>query len=382
MNIVIAIDSFKGSLSSREAGEAVKSGILSAMPRAKVTVCPIADGGEGTVDAICDATGAAVRRLTVTGPLGKPTEAYYGILNNKTAVMEMAKASGLPLVSADERNPMNTTTYGVGEMIHDAIRHGCREFIIGIGGSATNDGGVGMLQALGFEFLDANGKEVPYGAEGVGMIASVNGVSPLAELKECKFHIACDVTNPLCGPLGCSEIFSRQKGANDEMIKVMDAYLDRYATLTAEALGTDKRNENGAGAAGGLGFAFISYLGGTLENGSALVNRLVSLEEKIKDADLVVTGEGRLDSQTAMGKAPVGVAEIGVKHGVPVIAIAGSVTDGAESCNNRGICAFFPILREICTLEKALEPAYAKKNLEKTANQIFRLMQIKPRECR
>ncbi|MBQ8393784.1 MAG: glycerate kinase, partial [Clostridia bacterium] len=349
---------------------------------AGVEVCPIADGGEGTVDAICEATGATVRRLTVTGPLGEPTEAYYGILDGKIAVMEMAKASGLPLVPADKRNPMDTTTYGVGEMIYDAIRLGCREFIIGIGGSATNDGGVGMLQALGFGFFDKNGAPVPYGAKGVGMINSISTEASAKELKECKFHIACDVTNHLCGPLGCSEIFSRQKGADDDMVRAMDAYLDRYASLSVMTVGTDNKNARGAGAAGGLGFAFMSYLNGSLENGSALINKLVRLEDKIKDADIVVTGEGRLDSQTAMGKAPCGVAEIGVKYGVPVIALSGSVADGAEACNSKGIIAFFPILREICTLEKALDTEYASKNLEKTAEQIFRLLQIKPGECR
>ncbi|MBQ9743748.1 MAG: glycerate kinase [Clostridia bacterium] len=382
MNIVIAIDSFKGSLTSFEAGNAIKKGILNAMPKAKVEVCPIADGGEGTVDAICEATGATLRRLTVRGPLGEPTEAYYGILDGKIAVMEMAKASGLPLIPADKRNPMYTTTYGVGEMIYDAIRLGCREFIIGIGGSATNDGGIGMLQALGFELLDRDGVNVPYGALGVGIINSIHTENAVKELKECTFHIACDVTNPLCGPLGCSEIFSRQKGADDETVRIMDSYLDRYASMTAEAVGTDNRNARGAGAAGGLGFAFISYLNGSLENGSALINRLARLEDKIKKADIVVTGEGRLDSQTAMGKAPCGVAEIGVKYGVPVIALSGSVADGAEACNSKGIVAFFPILREICTLEKALNTEYASKNLEKTAEQIFRLIQIKPRECR
>ncbi len=378
MKVVVAIDSFKGSLSSFQAGTAVKEGILSSLPRAEVEVCPIADGGEGTVDAVLQSTDASVRRISVTGPLGRSISAYYGILNG-VAVMEMAKASGLPLLRASERNPMNTTTYGVGEMIHDAIRQGCREFIIGIGGSATNDGGIGMLQALGFEFLDKRGKEVPYGAEGVGMIHTISTGRALKELSECTFHIACDVTNPLCGELGCSAIFARQKGADDEMIKIMDSYLCRYADLTSEILGKDERCTPGAGAAGGLGFAFISYLNASLESGFNLIAKQTGLEEKIKDADIVVTGEGRLDLQTSMGKAPMGVATMAKKYGAPVIAFAGSVTDGAEDSEKTGITAFFPVLREICTLEKAMETEYAKKNVEKTAKQVFKLIGL---ECK
>jgi len=379
MKVVVAIDSFKGSLSSFQAGTAVKEGILSALPSATVDVCPIADGGEGTVDAILQSTDASVRRISVTGPLGRSISAYYGILNG-VAVMEMAKASGLPLLRANERNPMNTTTYGVGEMIHDAIRHGCREFIIGIGGSATNDGGIGMLQALGFEFLDGRGKDVPYGAEGVGMIRSISTKNALKELSECTFHIACDVTNPLCGELGCSAIFARQKGADDEMIKIMDSYLSRYADLTMETIGRNERCTPGAGAAGGLGFAFISYLNASLESGFNLITKHTGLEEKIKDADIVVTGEGRLDLQTSMGKAPMGVATMAKKYGAPVIAFAGSVTDGAENSEKTGITAFFPVLREVCTLEKAMETEYAKKNVTKTAEQVFKLIDLGARK--
>jgi glycerate kinase len=379
MKVVVAIDSFKGSLSSFQAGTAVKDGILSALPSAEVDVCPIADGGEGTVDAILQSTNASVRRISVTGPLGRSISAYYGILNG-VAIMEMAKASGLPLLRASERNPMNTTTYGVGEMILDAINHGCREFIIGIGGSATNDGGIGMLQALGFEFLDKRGKDVPYGAEGVGMIHSISTRGAIKELSECTFHIACDVTNPLCGELGCSAIFARQKGADDEMIKIMDSYLSRYADITKDTIGKDERCTPGAGAAGGLGFAFISYLNASLENGFKLIAKQTGIEEKIKTADIVVTGEGRLDLQTSMGKAPMGVATMAKKYGAPVIAFAGSVTDGAEDSEKTGITAFFPVLREICTLEKAMQTEYAKKNVMKTAEQVFKLISLGARK--
>ena len=374
MNIVIAIDSFKGSLSSIEAGEAVKAGALKAFPDANISVCPLADGGEGTVDAIIEGFNAKVRTLTVCGPLGDKAEAYYGITPDGIAVMEMAKAAGITMIDADKRNPMLTTTYGVGEMIKDAILLGCREFIIGIGGSATNDGGIGMLQALGFSFKDKNGNEVPYGAYGVSLIDSIDVSNAMPELKECKFHIACDVTNPLCGKNGCSHVYSRQKGADDEMIEKMDMYLENYANITEKALNISTKNAEGAGAAGGLGFAFISYLNASLEKGIKLIIEKTGLEDKIKDADLVVTGEGRLDFQTAMGKAPVGVAEIAQKYGVTTIAFAGCVTNDAGECNNHGIKAFFPILREICTLDKAMDKEYARNNLEKTAEQVFRLM--------
>ena len=374
MNIVIAIDSFKGSLSSIEAGEAVKKGALVAFPDATVSVCPLADGGEGTVDAIIEGLNARVRKLIVCGPLGDRAEAYYGITEDGIAVMEMAKAAGITMIPESKRNPMLTTTYGVGEMIRDAISLGCREFIIGIGGSATNDGGIGMLQALGFSFKDKEGKEVPYGAQGVSLIDLVDVSGAMPELKECKFHIACDVTNPLCGKNGCSHVYSRQKGADDEMIEKMDTYLENYANITEKALKISTKNAEGAGAAGGLGFAFISYLNASLEKGIKLIIEKTGLEDKIKCADLVVTGEGRLDFQTAMGKAPVGVAEIAEKYGVPTIAFAGCVTKDAGECNNHGIKAFFPILREICTLEKAMDKDYARVNLEKTAEQVFRLM--------
>lgn len=375
MNIVIAIDSFKGSLSSMEAAAAVRDGILRAMPDASVCTCPLADGGEGTVDAILEGMDASICKLTVRGPLGGDTEAYYGIINDGSiAVMEMAKSSGITLIPSDKRDPMSATTYGVGEMILDAIGRGCREFIIGIGGSATNDGGVGMLQALGFEFLDSSGHPVPFGARGVGMIHSIRTDGAMPKLAECTFHIACDVTNPLCGDNGCSRVFARQKGADEAMIEIMDAYLKVYADITAATLGTDMRNAPGAGAAGGLGYAFISYLNAELKKGIELIIEKTGLESKIQDADIVITGEGRLDAQTSMGKAPIGVAKAAAKYGVPTVAFSGCVTDGARECNRHGIKAFFPILREICTLDKAINKDYARKNLTDTAEQVFRLI--------
>lgn len=378
MKIVTAIDSFKGSLSTIQAGNAVKDGVLRVDPTIKVSVCPLADGGEGTVNALTRENKENLVTVTVKGPLGARTKASYGISDDlgggRTAIIEMAAASGITLLRPEERNPLHTTTYGVGELIRDAIERGCRHFIVGIGGSATNDCGIGMLQALGFGFLDKNGKPVPFGAEGVGKVRTIDCGTALPVLKDCTFRVACDVKNPLCGDAGCSAVYGPQKGATPEMIRNMDKWLSDFAHLTASVMGEDTSDVPGVGAAGGLGFAFLSYLGATLEPGIGLVIRETRLEEEIRTADLVVTGEGRLDEQTCMGKAPTGVAEIAAKYGVPVIAFSGCVTDGARLCNEHGIHAFFPILRTVCTLDEAMAPQNARKNLTDTAEQVFRLI--------
>lgn len=272
---------------------------------------------------------------------------------------------------------MHTTTYGVGEMIADAIKKGCRNFIIGIGGSATNDGGIGMLQALGFGMLDKDGKNVPFGAMGAETLAKITTENVLEELEECSFNIACDVTNPLCGDLGCSAVYGPQKGATTEMVKDMDKWLASYAKVTKEKFSHADPNAAGSGAAGGLGFAFLAYLDGKLKPGIELILEKTGLEEHIKDADIVVTGEGRLDFQTAMGKAPIGVAKLAKKYQKPVLAFAGSVTKDADECNRQGIDAFFPILRRICTLDEAMEKENAEQNLADTAEQAFRVLKIK-----
>ena len=375
MNIVVAIDSFKGCLSSIEAGEAIREGILKAIGNANVQVRPLADGGEGTVEALALGMQGRIEKVKVTGPLGELAEAQYGIISeSKMAIIEMSAAAGITLVEEKKRNPLNTTTYGVGELIKDAIEKGCRYFIVGIGGSATNDGGIGMLQALGYEFLDKSGDQVPFGAKGLSLIKKISDENVLPQLKECIFKVACDVTNPLCGELGCSAVFGPQKGASPDMIWDMDIWLSDYAKLTQAKYPNANMNQAGTGAAGGLGFAFLSYMNATLESGVKIVLEETKLESYIKDADIVVTGEGRLDGQTIMGKAPIGVAQMAKKYGKKVIAFSGCVTDDAVLCNEHGIDAFFPILRTVTTLEEAMKPDVARKNLVATVEQVFRLL--------
>lgn len=375
MKVVVAMDSLKGSLSSLEAGEAIKNGILQAIPDADVCVRPVADGGEGTVEALALGMGGKLETIEVTGPLGTRVNCVYGILEeNKTAIVEMSGAAGITLVPDADRNPLNTTTYGVGEVIKDAIAKGCRHFIVGIGGSATNDGGIGMLQALGFGMLDKDGNQVPFGAKGLKEIAKITDDNVIPELKECSFRLACDVTNPLCGELGCSAVFGPQKGADEAMIKDMDMWLAHYAKLTSEKYEKANANLAGTGAAGGLGFAFLSYTNAVLESGIKIVLEETKLESYVQVADIVVTGEGRLDGQTVFGKAPIGVANIAKKYNKTVLAFAGAVTPDAVACNEHGIDAFFPILRRIQTLQDAMTPSTARDNLETTVEQVFRLI--------
>ncbi len=374
MKVVVAIDSFKGSLTSLEAGAAVREGVLKADRDADVVIRPLADGGEGTVEALAIGLGGEMIDCKVTGPLGTPVTAKYCIVKGSTAVIEMAQAAGLPLVPAELRDPMNTTTCGVGELILDAIRRGCRSFIVGIGGSATNDGGVGMLSALGFEFLDKNGAPIAWGARGLEDLASVSAEKAVPELRECTFRVACDVNNPLCGERGCSAVYAPQKGANPESVKIMDEWLGKYAETAKAAFPNADASYPGAGAAGGLGFAFMTFLGGVLESGISIILDETELEKHISDADVVVTGEGRIDFQTAMGKAPIGVAKLAKKHGKRVVAFAGCVTEDAEECNGHGIDAFFPIIRGITTLDEALDRENAYSNLRAAAYQVFNLL--------
>lgn len=374
MKIVAAIDSFKGSVSSIEAGNAVKEGFSRVKSDVETIVRPLADGGEGTVYAMVTGTGGHFEDIVVTGPLLEKVTCKYGIIPGNTAVIEMSGAAGITLVPQNQRNPLNTTTYGVGEVILDAINKGCRKFIIGIGGSATNDGGVGMLMALGFDFLDENGNKLKPGAIGLKDLKSISCKNACSSLPECSFQVACDVTNPLCGDNGCSAIFGPQKGATKEMIYNMDKWLSNYASLSKEVIPEADPEIPGSGAAGGLGFALRTFLGAKLESGIDIILKETSLEAYIKYADLVVTGEGMLDAQTAMGKAPVGVARLAKKYGKPVIAISGAVSEDAAECNDHGIDAFFPILRRVCTLEEAMEKDNAIKNITDTAEQILRLI--------
>lgn len=377
MKVVVAIDSLKGSLSSLEAGEAIKSGVLKAMPEAEVCVRPLADGGEGTVEALALGMGGELKTVEVTGPLGEKVNCLYGILEeSKTAIVEMSGAAGITLVSDELRNPLHTTTYGVGEVIKDAIANGCRHFIVGIGGSATNDGGIGMLQALGFGMLDKDGNQVPFGAKGIKEIVTITDDQVIPELKECSFRIACDVTNPLCGESGCSAVYGPQKGATSEMVKEMDAWLADYAKLVSAKYEKADAEYPGTGAAGGMGFAFLAYTNAVLESGIKIILEEIKLEDYVKDADIVITGEGRMDGQTAFGKAPIGVAKIAKKFDKTVLAFAGSVTKDAVVCNEHGIDAFFPILRRIQTLQEAMTPEIARDNMVTTVEQVFRLINI------
>ena len=374
MKVVIAIDSLKGSLSSMEAGMAIKDGILAAKPDAEVIVKPLADGGEGTTDALIEGMNGERIDLTVTGPMHTPVDAYYGYLKDtNTAVMEMASAAGITLVPDSEKNPLLATSYGVGEMINDAIQRGCRNFIIGIGGSVTNDGGIGMLKALGVRFLDENDEDAGEGGQALAKVAriDVSGMNQL--LKECHIQVACDVNNPLCGESGSTYVYGPQKGVTEDMKKTLDEAMAHFARVTSESLENDYMNTPGAGAAGGLGFAFLAYVGATLTPGIELILDAGGQVVELTGADVVVTGEGRLDFQTAMGKAPVGVARLAKKFNAKVIAFAGSVTKEATACNKEGIDAFFPILRGVCTLADAMDPVNARNNMIATVEQVFRL---------
>lgn len=377
MKVIVAIDSLKGSLSSLEAGKAVEDGIKKAIPTAEVMIRPVADGGEGTVTALTTGLQGSLEKVVVTGPLGQKVEAAYGILPDKTAVIEMAEAAGLPLVPDDQRNPMHTTTYGVGELIQQALEKGCRKFIVGIGGSATNDGGTGMLQALGCHFYKKDGTEICPGAEEIEEIARVDIGGMDRRLEECRFEIACDVTNPLCGERGASAVFAPQKGADARMVGRLDDALSHLADVTEEVLKTDNRNLPGAGAAGGLGFAFSSYLGGDLRPGVEIVLDAVLPEKELSEADIVVTGEGRFDGQTAMGKAPVGIAKRAKEKDCMVLVFAGSIEpQGVRKVQDEMqlVDGAFPILPGVMTLEEAMQKTVAYENMSYTAEQVFRVI--------
>ncbi|HFU0838681.1 TPA: glycerate kinase [Streptococcus agalactiae] len=377
MKVVVAIDSLKGSFSSLEAGNAIKESINEVISGADVEVHPLADGGEGTVEALTLGMGGTIETIPVKGPLGEKVHASYGIIpQRQLAIIEMAAAAGITLIATEERNPLHTTTYGVGEMIKDAISKGCRHFIIGIGGSATNDGGAGMLQALGYALLDKDNQEISLGAQGLADLKSISTDKVIEELKECDFKIACDVTNPLCGAQGCSSIFGPQKGADEDMITKMDTWLSNYATLATSVSEKADATIEGTGAAGGLGFAFLAFTNATLEPGIDIILSEINIEKAISEADLVVTGEGRLDGQTVMGKAPIGVAKLAKKYGKKVVAFSGSVTEDAILCNQHGIDAFFPIVRRLISLDEAMSKEVAYKNMKETATQVFRLINL------
>ena len=369
--IVIASDSFKGSLTSREVGEAAVRGIRKVDAKINCEVVPVADGGEGTTDAIVSALGGDIVSIQVVGPIGESVEARYGLCGD-TAVIEMAAASGLMLVPSEKRNPWFTTSFGTGELIRDALNRGCRKFLIGIGGSATNDAGVGMLRALGFRFRDKEGMEIGNGGGEVGKITEIDDSDAMVELKEAEFVVACDVRNPLLGPEGASRIFSPQKGADAEMVERLEDSMKSFAAVVEKWAGEDLSATPGAGAAGGLGFALLAFLKARMEKGVEMVLEAVEFDSKIKDALLVITGEGKLDSQTCMGKTPYGVLQHAKKYGVPVVAIGGSVENSAiPVLKKAGFKSIFPISEEPMDLSEAMRPATAKRNVEQTMARIL-----------
>lgn len=359
MKIVIAPDSYKESLSATQVAQAIEKGFREIFPDAHYVSVPVADGGEGTVEAMIAATQGAMHTARVTGPLGEPVAACWGRSGDgATAFIEMAAASGLALVAPELRNPLITTSRGTGELILQALDNGASNIIIGIGGSATNDGGAGMVQALGARLMDANGKEIGHGG---GSLISLNhidlsGLDP--RLQACTIRVACDVTNPLTGESGASRIFGPQKGATEAMIVELDRSLEHFADVIKKDLHIDVKHVPGSGAAGGMGAALMAFLGAELRSGIEIVTQALNLEEHIHDCTLVVTGEGRIDSQSIHGKVPVGVAQVAKKYHKPVIGIAGSLTSDVGVVHQYGIDAVFSVLTTIGTLEEAFRGAF------------------------
>ena len=380
MKAVIAIDSFKGSLSSSEAGEAASRAIRYVFPEADIVQFPLADGGEGTVDALTEGLAGRIITTEVTGPLGKREASRYGIISDgRIAVIEMADAAGLTMVPMELRNPLNTTTYGLGELIVQAMDNGCREFIIGIGGSATNDAGIGMLSALGAGFFQADGQRAGITGGSVKDVVRIDLTELDSRIRECTFHIACDVNNPLCGDSGCSAVYGPQKGATPDIVREMDEAIAKFAGLARRQYGITGAELPGAGAAGGLGYAFHGFLGGSLEPGAKLVLNVLGIEDELKNADILITGEGRMDSQTAMGKAPAGVAQLAktVNPSIKTIAVCGCAAPDADVVNKAGIDAYFPILHQVMSLDEAMDKAVADRNLYQTLVQVMRLAVFK-----
>jgi len=375
MKIVIAPDSYKESLSALEVASAIEAGFREIFPEAEYVKIPVADGGEGTVEAMVAATQGNIVRLTVTGPLGKPVEAFYGLSGDeRTAFIEMAAASGLELVPAAQRDPLITTSFGTGELIKDALDRGVDHFIIGIGGSATNDGGSGMMQALGAQLLDEHGKQIAYGGGALPQLARIDIEQLDARIKQCRFEVACDVSNPLTGDKGASAIFGPQKGATPELVQQLDKALEHYATLIHRDLDIDVLNIDGGGAAGGMGAALHAFCQAELRSGIEIVTEALGLAEQVKDADLVITGEGRIDSQSINGKVPIGVAKVAKQFNKPVIGIAGSLTADVGVVHQHGLDAVFSVLFSICSLDDAL--ANAAQNVRLTARNVAAVIKL------
>ena len=373
--IVIAPDSYKESLSALEVAQAIEAGFRQVFPAAEYVLVPVADGGEGTVDAMVAATAGRREVVAVSGPLGEPVEAFYGLTGDgDTAVIEMAAASGLALVPPDRRNPLLTSSRGTGELIRAALDAGARRFILGIGGSATNDGGAGMVQALGARLLDLEGRELDGSGGDLARLERIDVSALDPRLAECRIEVACDVDNPLTGARGASAVFGPQKGATPEMVQVLDANLARLARIVGRDLGVAVDTVPGAGAAGGMGAAMLAFFGATLKPGIEIVTAAVDLDTHVRDADLVITGEGRIDFQTVHGKTPIGVARVAKRHGKPVIGIAGSLGAEVGVVHAHGIDAVFSVLGKPCTLDEALRDAAA--NVELTARNVAAVLRI------
>lgn len=373
--IVLAPDSFKESMTAKEACEAMERGIKKANNNISCIHVPMADGGEGTMQSLVDATNGKVYSLKVVGPLGNEVEAQYGILGDgEIGVLEMASASGIHLVPVEQRNPLVTTTYGTGQIIKACLDHGIKKLLIGIGGSATNDGGAGVIQALGGKMLDKQGDELGFGGGELGKLNSIDLTNFDSRIKDVVIEVACDVNNPLCGERGASNVFGPQKGATKEMIGILDDNLKHYGDIIKKQLGKDVVDEPGAGAAGGLGAGLMAFLDGTLKKGIEMVIEYTGLEEKVKNADMVWTGEGSIDFQTQYGKTPLGVATVAKKYHKPVIALAGRVGEGIDVLYEKGIDSIFGIMKGVSSLEEAL--AKGQENIEKTSKNIIRLINL------
>ena len=377
MKIIIAPDSFKGNLTSLQVANALEKGIHRVLPKAKCIKVPMADGGEGTVQSLVDATGGKKVRKKVTGPAGKPVTATYGIFDDgKSAIIEMAEASGLPYVSGRSKNPLKTTTYGTGELMIDAVNRGAENLIIGIGGSATNDGGSGMAQALGIRFLNSRGREILQpGCGGIlDKVAEIDmsGLDP--RIRKAKITIASDVDNPLCGRRGASHVFGPQKGASPEMVKQLDANLKHFGTVVKKQMKKNIMTMPGAGAAGGLGFGLVAFAGAKMKSGVDIVIEATDLKKHLKGADLVITGEGQVDFQTAFGKTPAGVAKTARKFKVPVVAIGGALADDAAGVFEHGIQGLESAVSRVASLDEAL--GNAPKFLANAGERVIRMLLV------
>jgi len=375
MKIVIAPDSFKGSVSARDAAQSIKNGIMKVYKDINLVCIPMADGGEGTVQPMVDVTGGKIIKIKVHGPMFREVDAFYGILGDgKTAIIEMAAASGLPLVPDNQKDPMTASTYGTGELIKHALDEGCERIIMGVGGSATNDGGQGMAKALGVRFLDKQGYDIGYGGGSLDKLFTIDISGIDKRVKNCEVILACDVENPLCGPNGATYIFGPQKGAKDGVLEILDKNLEHYADVIKSTLDIDIKDYPGAGAAGGLGGGAMAFLNAKMRKGVEIVIDMVSLDEHVKDADLVITGEGMMDFQTQFGKTPFGVAKTAKKYDVPVIALVGKIGKGADALYDLGIDSIFSIVDGPMSLEDAM--ANGGKLLEDAAERVMRLYRI------